>query len=172
MYCPQCGNQVLAEHLYCGKCGTRLAGASATPAATPGGAAPDTRSRVTRHLCVLGILWIVFSMLRMIPGIALLVFSHTHFPFMLMPVPGPVRAFLYPFLGVLGVAFSALGIAGVVAGWGLLTHQSWARMLAIIVACITLIHFPLGTALGIYTLWVLLAPNAEREYLQMARQIQ
>jgi len=34
--------------------------------------------------------------------------------------------------------------------------KSWARIVAIIVGCLNLLHVPFGTALGVYTLWVLL----------------
>jgi hypothetical protein len=42
-------------------------------------------------------------------------------------------------------------------------------MLAIVLGCISLIHFPLGTALGIYTLWVLVPEGADNEYKALAR---
>jgi len=61
------------------------------------------------------------------------------------------------------------GILGVIAGWGLLDRQSWARLLAIVIAFLSLLHFPFGTAIGIYTLWVLLPGASEMEYRQMAR---
>ena len=57
---------------------------------------------------------------------------------------------------VLGVLLTAFSIPGIIAGIGLLKMKSWARILAIIVGCLNLIHIPFGTALGIYTLWVLL----------------
>jgi hypothetical protein len=118
---------------------------------------------------VLGLFWIIFSALRLIPGVALMVFGHMHFPFMFMPMPGPMRLFLAPFLGAIGLLISGFAIAGVIAGWGLMAHSSWARMLAIILGCISLIHFPVGTALGIYTLWVLVPDDAAAEYRSLAR---
>ena len=42
-------------------------------------------------------------------------------------------------------------------------------MLAIVLGCISLIHFPVGTALGVYTLWVLIPEGGEIEYLRLAR---
>ena len=126
-------------------------------------------SRVARHLNVLGLLWIIFSALRLIPGVALMAFGHMHFPFMFMPMPGPMRLFLAPFLGAIGLLISGFAIAGVIAGWGLMAHSPWARMLAIILGCISLIHFPFGTALGIYTLWVLVPDGADAEYRSLAR---
>lgn len=49
-----------------------------------------------------------------------------------------------------------MGIPGIIGGLGLLHHRSWARILVLIVGIIKIIDFPLGTALGVYTLWVLL----------------
>ena len=46
-------------------------------------------------------------------------------------------------------------IAYIVAGYGLLKYKGWARILAIILAILNLILFPIGTALGIYTLVIM-----------------
>ena len=46
-------------------------------------------------------------------------------------------------------------IPGIIAGAGLLRYQSWARILAIILALLNLPGFPIGTLLGIYAIWVL-----------------
>ncbi len=184
MYCGNCGTQVIPGQIFCSKCGAALAGQGA-PAATPTAPQSSTApvnppvqavasaafappSRVARHLGVLGALWIAFSVVRLIPGLAMLVLGHMRFPFMMMPIPGALRLSLAPFLGLLGLLVSAFAIAGVIAGWGLLARQPWARMLAVILGCISLIHFPLGTALGIYTLWVLIPAGAESEYQRLA----
>ena len=47
-------------------------------------------------------------------------------------------------------------VPGLIAGIGLLRRSSWARILALIVGCLELISIPLGTMLGIYTIWVLI----------------
>lgn len=59
--------------------------------------------------------------------------------------------------------------AGMAAGIGLLTRQSWARLLTIMLGFVSLIDMPLGTALGIYTLWVLLPGASGQEYARMTR---
>jgi len=184
MHCAQCGAQVALGQRFCNKCGQPVVGAPASgwvaqptppqypaiqvsePSPSAGFARP---SRVARHLNTLGILWIIFSVLRLIPGLALMAFRHGRFPFMMMPFPESTRLFMTPFLGALGVLISGFAIAGVIAGWGLIAHCPWARMLAIVLGCISLIHFPLGTALGIYTLWVLAPGNADTEYQSLAR---
>jgi hypothetical protein len=124
---------------------------------------------VARHLNALGLLWIILSVLRLIPGVAMTVLGHMRFPFMLMPIPSHMRLFLAPFLGGIGLLISGFAIAGLIAGGGLMAHSPWARMLAIVLGCISLIHFPLGTALGIYTLWVLVPQGADAEYRSLAR---
>ena len=188
MYCAHCGAQVMPGQIFCSKCGQAISGAPApasmaTPAPSPQSSIGPTSlpaqtspsagfarpSRVARHVSVLGALWIALSVLRLIPGVALMVFGHMRFPFMLMPIPEPMRLFLAPFLGTIGLLISGFAIAGVIAGWGLLAHYPWARMLAIVLGCISLIHFPFGTALGIYTLWVLIPEHAEAEYQRLVR---
>jgi hypothetical protein len=52
------------------------------------------------------------------------------------------------------------GLPRIIGGWGLLAKQHWARIVVLIVGILNLLHFPLGTALGIYTLWVLLQPES------------
>jgi ABC-type molybdate transport system permease subunit len=62
-------------------------------------------------------------------------------------------------LSVIGTAFGvlmiALAIPGMLAGYGLLRHRSWARLLAMIIAVLGLVNFPFGTVIGIYALFVL-----------------
>ncbi len=54
-----------------------------------------------------------------------------------------------------------LSLPGIIAGAGLLKFRPWARVLTIVLSAIQLLNVPLGTALGIYGLWVLLSPAAE-----------
>ena len=183
MQCAQCGTQIMVGQRFCSKCGQPVA--SAAPSSTPvqpaplqpppgqiGASAPSAGfappSRVARHISVLGILWIIFSGLRLIPGLALIGLGHMHFPFMFTPLPDPVRLFLGPFLGVIGLLLSGFAIAGLISGIGLMTRSPWARTLAIVLGCISLIHFPFGTALGIYTLWVLAPAGADEEYRRLS----
>jgi hypothetical protein len=72
--------------------------------------------------------------------------------------------FLHPLL--MGVSFFLLikAGAGIAAGVGLRRHEDWARVTAIVLGFLDLLHVPLGTALGIYTIWALLSRGAENEY--------
>jgi hypothetical protein len=42
-------------------------------------------------------------------------------------------------------------------------------MLGVVIGFLALLRFPLGTALGIYTLWVLLPEESGREYDRLAQ---
>ena len=113
----------------------------------------------------MGILWVVFSVFRLLPGLGLLGLTSGMFPFL----PFHFQGFLVPLMKVIGVIVLGVSILGIVAGWALLERMPWARTLAIVVAIISLLHPPFGTALGIYTLWVLMPSESEQEYRKMAR---
>ena len=51
--------------------------------------------------------------------------------------------------------FGALALPGFAAGYGLLKRRQWGRVLAIIVAVLDLFNIPIGTAVGLYALWVM-----------------
>jgi hypothetical protein len=62
--------------------------------------------------------------------------------------------------------------AGFVVGWGLLQREPWARTLAVILGFVSLFfNIPFGTALGIYTLWVLLPAESDIEYEREVRSV-
>jgi hypothetical protein len=63
-----------------------------------------------------------------------------------------VLSFLKVFLTIIVGFISLLGLIG---GIGLLSLQSWARVLTIIVSAIGCLNVPIGTLLGVYSIWVL-----------------
>jgi hypothetical protein len=121
------------------------------------------QGRIAGHVRLLGILWLALSALRLIPGLFLMAFANTR-------AFGPgIPLFLHELLPGIGMVFLVCAGIGIAAGAGLLTQQPWARMLAIIFGAISLIDIPFGTAIGIYTLWVLLPAESEQEYKMMSR---
>jgi hypothetical protein len=55
----------------------------------------------------------------------------------------------------LGFFLLVISLPGIIGGIGILKRQNWARILLLIVGFLNLLNIPFGTALGIYTLWVL-----------------
>lgn len=46
-------------------------------------------------------------------------------------------------------------IVSIIAGFGLLNKQSWARVFGLVAAFLNIFCIPFGTALAIYAIWVL-----------------
>ena len=74
-----------------------------------------------------------------------------------------------PILAVVGTTAGmfmfAMALPSLLAGFGLLREKNWGRILAIIVSFFNLLWFPIGTALGIYGLWVLLRKEATEYFV-------
>ena len=70
--------------------------------------------------------------------------------------------------GLLGLWLTIMGVLGIIAGVGLLARRPWARTMVIVFGCLSLLSFPFGTALGIYTLWVLASSESGRQYREAA----
>ena len=68
-------------------------------------------------------------------------------------------------LGIIGLAVAAfvflIAAPSIIAGAGLLKYAPWSRTLTIVLSAFHLISIPIGTALGVYGLWVLLNPESE-----------
>ncbi len=67
-------------------------------------------------------------------------------------------------LAVVALAAIAWAVAHHAAGRGLRSRKAWARHLALMLAAFNLLLLPLGTALGLYTLWVLLHEQVRVEF--------
>ncbi len=61
---------------------------------------------------------------------------------------------------VVAVILALISILAIIGGAGLLRQRSWARVLVIMLGCLYLISFPIGTVVGIYTLWALTRPES------------
>jgi hypothetical protein len=65
-----------------------------------------------------------------------------------------------------GTAVSALvtvlSVPGLFAAYGLFKRRYWGRHLAIVVGAMNVINVPVGTALAVYTFWVLTQDDAIR----------
>jgi hypothetical protein len=59
-------------------------------------------------------------------------------------------------LAATGVIFSlVLAVPMAVTGRGLLHWKPWAKTLGMFVAALGMLHFPIGTGIGVYALWTL-----------------
>ncbi len=161
MFCNSCGSPIAPEQSVCPNCGRSTTGVRVANAA---------RMRVAEHIHLLAILWFVAGALWLIPAVVMAVLAafitvplalHNAEKIAFVVAPG-----IFVILCVLFLVMAALRF---LTGWSLLKLQPWGRTLALVMAFLALIHPPLGTALGIYTLFVLLPDAAGDEYRQMSQ---
>ncbi|HVP50046.1 MAG TPA: zinc ribbon domain-containing protein [Candidatus Bathyarchaeia archaeon] len=161
MFCDRCGAEVQPQQRFCGSCGKDFAAP----------VAPIYVGRVREHIRLVAVLWLVLSAMSAVAGLFLWILSHSLFPHlheMGAPPDVPVE-FLSSLFGMLAVAILLKSAAGFIAGWGLLRRELWARTLTIVLSFLALLNIPLGTALGIYSLWVFMAPASEAEYQRLVQ---
>ena len=63
--------------------------------------------------------------------------------------------------GIVTLFTLLLSLPGLLLGYGLLNFRPWARILGLVLSGLSLFHVPIGTALAIYSFWVLLKPETE-----------
>ena len=71
---------------------------------------------------------------------------------------------------VIATLFVITCIPGIIGGIGLLKRKNWARILILIVAAIDLLDIPFGTALGVYSFWVLLQDESAQVFSEGAKK--
>ncbi len=119
------------------------------------------------HVKILGVVHIVLGAMGLIGAlIVLAVFGGAAGIVGAVAVPEePEAAFVVPLLGLFGVGLflliALLSVPGILAGVGLLKFRNWGRILGIVVSALNLLHFPVGTAFGVYGLWVLFQKETE-----------
>src|SRR4029077_21224156 len=102
-------------------------------------------------------------------AIAIWMFANIIFGAIMRAQPGAqIPSFLQPLLSSIAFVILVKAALGLAAGAGLLQRAPWARILALVVGFIALLNLPFGTALGIYTIWVLLAGDGEKQYQRLA----
>ena len=169
MYCNHCGRAVQPGQPFCAACGRPLAAvASGAP----------RKGRVAENISIVAALWLVWAVLTLFFGFFL--FALSDLPFTRFYTPSQQQTipfeqarnltnYMQGFFVSMAIFLIAQAAAAFLAAWGLLQRKHWARTLALILAFLALLHFPLGTALGVYTLWVLLADEHGEEYRFSAR---
>lgn len=55
-----------------------------------------------------------------------------------------------------------LSLPGIVAGIGLFKRREWARILALVLSVIKILNVPIGTVVGVYSIWVLVHEETQQ----------
>jgi len=110
------------------------------------------------HKRILAILYIISGSLQILGMLFVTAFMSVIIPF-IMDEAGPdaqwVFVWLVPFIRMIAIFVILLfSIPSIIGGIALLNNKSWALTLLLVLGCFKLFSFPIGTAIGIYTIWV------------------
>ena len=177
MFCDRCGAPLTPGAQFCGSCGKAVV-AAAVAAPQPGRVVAGD-GRVERHLKAVAILWLVTGILRLMEVawiyiVARMFLPGMHFgnpedwPFAHLDLDSLIAASVHS----VGIILAIFGIAHLVLAWGLFERAPWARVFGLVLGFLALLRIPFGTALGIYTIWVLLPDASSKEYDQLAQASQ
>jgi len=110
-----------------------------------------------KHITLLGAMYIGFHIIWIFTGIIIYtaltgsgILSGDEEAMMILSFIGTVLSF-YLFL---------IALPGVIGGIALIKMKSWSRVFVLVLGFINLLNIPFGTALGIYTIWVLMSDEA------------
>jgi hypothetical protein len=107
---------------------------------------------------VLGILYVISGVLTITGMLLLKAILSIVFSFAFNEVDADDRKVIEMVLSIVEylpfIIILFISIPTLIAGVGLLTRQGWAPLFALIVGCLKLFSFPIGTAMGVYAIWI------------------
>lgn len=110
------------------------------------------------HKRILAILYIISGSLQILGMLFVTAFLSAIIPF-IMDEAGPdaewVFVWLVPFIRIIAIVIILFfSIPSIIGGVALLNNKPWALTLLLVLGCFKLFSFPIGTAIGIYTIYV------------------
>ena len=175
MFCSACGHVLAAGQPVCPQCGRPTA-----PVVPPIPGLEFQLGNYADKIRLLSIVWFAYAALSLLMGFAGLSFAHAFFNNHMGPwnhdwshgnwgngdgPPEWLGPAIVHFVWVAVVVRSGLVL---IAAWGLHERTQWGRIVAIVVAFLSLLKFPIGTALGIWTLVTLMGYRNSSLYDQLS----
>jgi hypothetical protein len=117
----------------------------------------DTKN-AKNHVTLVAGLHIGYGILKII--VALIVFMAMHFAWSFIPdQEETARLVLSTILSILPMIVVFFGLLDIIAGISLLSYKPWTRIFVIIVSALNCLNIPIGTGIGIYSIWTLMQPE-------------
>jgi len=166
MVCAKCGLNSIEGAQFCRRCGAPMAVVAAPAGWTPNayvGVVPYLRVR--QNLQPLGLMWCIYGAYRLVTVLLATMMLHSlAVGGMFGALPDGILRSIHAAMPLIVGMTVVMSVAAMAVGYGLLTRQPWARVLAIVFGILALLKIPFGTALGIYTLWVLAPASSGAEW--------
>lgn len=112
------------------------------------------------HLKVLGSLYLAFGLLGLVMAGLLFEVKTGR---LILPAKMSIFSSAHGYVSVIALIFALEAIPALVTGLALFKGILWARLSALALGFLNLFIIPLGTALGVYTLWILINDTALSE---------
>ena len=110
------------------------------------------------HNRILAIVYITAGSLQILGMIILSSIISVILPFIMDDAGSEVQwvfEWIIPFIQFIAIGIILLfSIPSIIGGIALLNNKKWALTLLLVLGCFKLFSFPIGTAIGIYTIWV------------------
>ena len=127
-----------------------------------------------KHITLTGILNIVYSSLTLLGALVLFALS-IGFKYLIgfierfghcgiHEIPEEVFEIAPIVLAIIGTIILIVSIAGIIGAIGVMKKKEWGRITLLVISFFHLIHIPLGTILGVYSIWVLLNDETIRHF--------
>ena len=172
MFCSSCGNALAQGLAFCPNCGRPVA-----PVVPPVPGLQFQLESYAGKVKALSIVWFIYAGYSVLTGFLGLAVVHAIFSHHMGNWSGGPWAngsapdwFMPAIFHVVWVAVVIRTSLALVAGYGLYMRARWGRILAIVVAILSLIKFPIGTALGIWTMVMLLGFQNSTLYDQLEQR--
>ncbi len=101
---------------------------------------------------ILGALYLAFGLLGAVIAVLLFLVKTGR---LFLPAKLSMFANAQGYASVIALLFAFISLPAIITGIALIMRKFWARFSALVLAFFSLFIVPLGTALGIYTIWVL-----------------
>jgi hypothetical protein len=170
MFCSGCGQALIAGQPVCPQCGRPVA-----PAVPPVPGFQFQLDNYASQIRALSVVWFIYAGLSLLLGFVGLsflggffsnhfgIFGHGPWTEGSRPPEWLGQAIVH----LVWVAVLFRSVLALVVAWGLHERSQWGRIVAIVAAFLSLLKFPFGTALGIWTLVMLLGYRNSTLYGQL-----
>ena len=110
-----------------------------------------------KHVTAVGAIQISMGSLGLIISAGLFILFSNLYEFIPKEdMPEFAQKFVSYLFKAIPIVIAALSLISLIGGIGLLTYKPWARIMVFIVAIIGCLNIPIGTLIGVYSIWVLM----------------
>ena len=124
-------------------------------------------NKMEKHLTIVAALQVGFSLLGILA--AIIVYSVLHSVMHIADDPEAARVLSIVARWV-SLFLLVISVPGLIGGIGLFMKKSWARILVLIISVLDLLNIPIGTAVAVYTIWVLVQDDTVKLFKEQNMQ--